>query len=347
MLAKLWSAALGGLEAFPVRVEVDVGPGLAGFSVVGLPDTSVRESRERVIAALRNSGLEFPLRRITVNLAPADRRKEGSAFDLPIALGILAASGQLKPECLRGVMLVGELSLDGTLRPLRGALALAHAAPPDGALLLPESSAREAALRPDARVYGARTLRQAISLLGGGLDATRASPPAPVRGGEAEVDLSEVRGQANARRALEVAAAGGHNLLLVGPPGTGKTLLARALPGILPSFESGEALEPTLIHSVAGLLPPGSGLLERRPFRAPHHTVSGAGLVGGGRGPRPGEISLAHRGVLFLDELPEFSPHVLELLRQPLEEGRVTISRAGGSVTFPSRFMLVGASNPC
>jgi magnesium chelatase family protein len=354
MLARLESAAVYGVDAYPVHVEVDVGLGLPFFRMVGLPDASVRESRDRVRAAIRNSGFDFPSHRITINLAPADVRKAGSAFDLPIALGILAAEGVLTSRELGRVVLVGELSLDGTIHGARGVLPIAAAARRNGAaaLLLPAPNAAEAAVVGGLRLLPVHSLGEAVDVLNRAPadwpeSAVVADRVRPLDSGEPGLDLHDLRGQAFARRALEVAAAGGHNLLMIGPPGAGKTMLARRLAGVLPALSFDEALECTAIHSVAGSLPAGVGLLTDRPFRAPHHTISDVALVGGGAIPRPGEISLAHHGVLFLDEMPEFSRHVLDVLRQPLEEGRITVARAARTVTFPARFVLVAAMNPC
>ena len=350
MLASLRSAALFGVDAFPVHIEVDVSFGLPHFSMVGLPDASVRESRDRVRSAIRNSGFEFPHHRITVNLAPADVRKAGSSFDLPIALGLLATSGPLTRASVDDTVIVGELSLDGGINSIRGVLPIAVAARRLGLkrLLLPPQNAAEACVVAGLDVCLARSLTEAVDALNHPEAATLASPPEPAPSTSlADGDLADVRGQLFARRALEVAAAGGHNLLLSGPPGAGKTMLARRLPTILPPLTFDEALECTAIHSVAGTLTAGTGLLTERPFRAPHHTVSNVALVGGGAIPRPGEISLAHNGVLFLDEMPEFDRRVLEVLRQPLEEGRVTIARAARTAVFPARFVLIAAMNPC
>lgn len=348
MLACVYSAALTGLDGQLVEVEVDISRGQPGMTIVGLPDAAVQESKERVRAAIRNSGLTWPFNsRITVNLAPADVKKEGPAYDLPIAVGILLASGQVVAD-LSDTLLVGELSLNGEVRPVRGVLPMAALALSEGKrrMFVPAQNAPEGALVDGIEALPVTTLAELASHL---LGATPLEAAAPAVAAEAEpvgVDFADIAGQEHVKRALEVAAAGGHNLLMRGPPGSGKTLLARSLPSILPPPTPAEALEITRIYSVAGLLTQ-AGLVQQRPFRAPHHTVSNAGLIGGGSVPRPGEVTLAHRGILFLDELPEFDPRVLEVLRQPLEDHHVTISRARLAVTFPANFSLVGAFNPC
>ncbi len=350
MLARVDSCAVIGLEGVIVEVEVDTGGGLPKMVIVGLPDAAVQESRERVHSAIKNAGLSNPRKKITVNLAPASVRKEGPAYDLPIALGVLIASAQVPLQSMEKAMIVGELSLDGTVRHVRGVLPMAALARQLGysRIFVPEVDAAEAALIPDLEVIPVSSLSALY------LHLTRQQTIAPVQAqimasDEVEVatDFKDIKGQEAVKRALEVAAAGGHNLLMMGPPGSGKTLLARALPAILPTMSIDEALDVTRVYSVSDQLPPGVPLIRNRPFRAPHHTISHAGLVGGGNFPHPGEISLAHRGVLFLDELPEFGTRVLEVLRQPVEDKIVTISRASGSLTFPANFMLVAAMNPC
>jgi magnesium chelatase family protein len=359
MLAAVRSAAVLGIDAYDVLVEVDVALGLPGWTIVGLPAGAVKESRERVSAALVNSGFSVPPRRVTVNLAPGDVRKDGTAFDLPIALAFLAATGQIDVEALSAVVAVGELGLDGMLRPVRGTLSVARrlmstkrsrrAPTPAVTLILPPPNVAEASLVSRLPLCAPVTLADAVAQLCDG----RLMPPSAAVGDDAvsppteSVDLSDVIGQDIAKRALEIAAAGAHALLMIGPPGAGKTMLARRLPTILPALTEEEALEVVAIHSVAGLLAPNGAASVRRPFRAPHHTLSAAGLIGGGSNPRPGEVSLAHHGVLFLDEVQEIPRHVLDSLRQPLEDGRVMIARAATAVTFPAQFTLVGAMNPC
>ncbi len=351
MFSRVSTCGLTGLAGYPIQVETDISNGIPTFDIVGLADISVKEARERVRAAIKNSGFEFPVKRITVNLAPADTRKEGSGFDLPLALGILASSGIIASSAIEDYMLVGELALDGSVRPVSGMLCKAIAARELGffKLMVPHENAREVSVVRELEIYPVHTLKQAVEHFNGTQPITYSytdefSAPAL---NISQEDFSDVKGQKNAKRALEVAACGGHNLIMIGSPGSGKTMLARRLPTILPDLTFEESLEVTKIYSVAGLLAQNSPLVQERPFRSPHHTVSAMSLVGGGRLPRPGEASLAHHGVLFLDEIPEFPRMTLDVLRQPLEDGQANISRINASVTYPCRFMLIAAANPC
>ena len=352
MLVKVYGASVQGLSAIPVTIEVNAARGIK-FYLVGLPDNAVRESHERIVAAVENSGFRFPSKQFVINMAPADIRKEGAGFDLPLAVGILATDGKVKPDKLPHAMLLGELSLDGSLQPVKGALPVAIKAREMGYqhLIVPEQNVREAAVVNQLKVYGANHIRQVIQFLNdeGDLQPTEIDTRAEFYAQQAhfDFDFADVKGQEQVKRALEVAAAGGHNVIMIGPPGSGKSMMAKRLPSILPPLSLGESLETTQIHSVAGKLGRDSSLIAQRPFRAPHHTISQIALVGGGTNPQPGEVSLAHNGVLFCDELPEFSRSVLEVMRQPLEDRQITISRAKYSITYPCSFMFVASMNPC
>lgn len=353
MLVKVFGAAVHGVEATTISIEVNVVSGIPSFVLVGLPDNAVRESYERVRSALTVNGLKFPGVRVIVNMAPADIRKEGSAYDLPLAIGIAAANNQIHTDKLDKYMLMGELSLDGTLQPIRGVLPIAIKARAEGyeGLIVPKQNAREAAVVNKLKVYGAETLREVLDFMNG--KATMEQTEVDTRNefyshiDQYDVDFADVKGQDNVKRAFEVAAAGGHNLIMIGPPGAGKSMMAKRIPTILPPFTLQESLETTKIHSVAGLIGRNTSLMTQRPFRSPHHTISDVALIGGGSNPKPGEISLAHNGVLFLDELPEFKRQVLEVLRQPLEDRQITISRSKSSVVYPASFMLIASMNPC
>lgn len=352
MLVKVYSASVQGLSAIPVTVEVNASRGIK-FFLVGLPDNAVKESHERIVAAVENSGFRFPSRQFVVNLAPADLRKEGAGFDLPLAIGVLATDEKVRLEGLERTMLLGELSLDGSLQPVKGALPVAIKAREMGfeRLIVPEQNVREAAVVNRLKVYGARHIAQVVRFLNGegGMDPTEIDTRAEFYAQQSnfDFDFADVKGQENVKRALEVAAAGGHNVIMIGPPGSGKSMMAKRLPSILPPLSLAESLETTQIHSVAGKLGQNGSLIAQRPFRAPHHTISQVALVGGGANPQPGEVSLAHNGVLFCDELPEFSRSVLEVLRQPLEDRQINISRAKYSITYPCSFMFVASMNPC